>query len=405
MEYENHTYGAIFDFDEKGIERGEKNKREVEHSSRKEELTSAQKEKEPRREKRDKEASSPRKEKESKSPRKEKDSTRKEKDASPRKEREKDNNQRKEKEHSPQRGRDRSRAKPVEVGGGEPPTLPHRPVLRRLSERRKELAEALPQSSQGARQKVRRTSRRSSSLGPLLEGAFGDLGASTLSLESLDSNPRQAVPKAERGLGGVIPRRHGPLPPAPSGAEPSVGPPSPTHPLLGSPPRNMNELPPGVRPPPYHPLASLSHPPAPPGASPFPPMIPLPGLTCQLSIPPGLPLGPPGPPREAGADVRPPELSLREQQMLHLRQEIQHPAGVRLQLRKKDVQTSLALGDLFGCVWVLGWKQREYPVLYSAFHMGDQVRLTISINLLPHQCITADCEFEYSSLLAHSLAQ
>jgi hypothetical protein len=33
----------------------------------------------------------------------------------------------------------------------------------------------------------------------------------------------------------------------------------------------------------------------------------------------------------------------------------------------------LALGDLFGCVWVLGWKQREYPVLYNAFHMGDQV--------------------------------
>jgi hypothetical protein len=96
-------------------------------------------------------------------------------------------------------------------------------------------------------------------------------------------------------------------------------------------------------------------------------MIPLPGLTCQLSMPPGL--LPPAAPREPGERVP----SLREQQVLHLRQEISHPAGVRLQLRKKDVQTSLALGDLFGCVWVLGWRQREYPVLYNAFHMGDQI--------------------------------
>ena len=279
------------------------------------------------------------------------------------------------KETSPRRGRERSKAKQGGPVVADPaPPLPHRPVLRRLSERRRELAEAVPQASQGARQKVRRTSRRSSSLGPLLEGGLGDLGASTLSLESLDSNPRQAVPKSERGLGGAIPRRQGPLPAAPG--EP--GPPSPTHPLLGSPPRNMNELPPGIRPPPYHPLASMGHgaPPhgAPPSAnSPFPPMIPLPGLTCQLSIPPGLPL-PPGPPRESGAEPPRPERSLREQQVFHLRQEISHPAGVRLQLRKKDVQTSLALGDLFGCVWVLGWKQREYPVLYNAFHMGDQVQ-------------------------------
>ena len=71
-------------------------------------------------------------------------------------------------------------------------------MLRRLSERRRELAEAVPHTAQGARQKVRRTSRRSLSLGTLLEGGLGDLGVSTLSLESLDSNPRQAVPKAER---------------------------------------------------------------------------------------------------------------------------------------------------------------------------------------------------------------
>ena len=361
MEYENHTYGAIFDFDEKTIERGEKNKGESEGSPRKEKDSSASQ----------KDSSTPRKEKESSSPRKEKDSL------SPRKEKESSSTPRKEKdssrkETSPRRGRERSKAKQATDPA---PPLPHRPVLRRLSERRRELAEAVPQaSSQGARQKVRRTSRRSSSLGPLLEGGLGDLGASTLSLESLDSNPRQAVPKSERGLGGAIPRRQGPLPPAPAGVGGETGPPSPTHPLVGSPPRNMNELPPGIRPPPYHPLASMGHPAPPPPAanSPFPPMIPLPGLTCQLSIPPGLPL-PPGPPRESGAEPPRPERSLREQQVFHLRQEISHPAGVRLQLRKKDVQTSLALGDLFGCVWVLGWKQREYPVLYNAFHMGDQV--------------------------------
>ena len=363
VEYENHTYGAIFDFDEKTIERGEKSKGEADGYSRKEKDVAATQ----------KESSSPRKEKESNSPRKEKDAPRKEKESSSRKE--KETSPRKEKETSPRRGRDRHKAKQGSATGPDPgPPLPHRPVLRRLSERRRELAEAVPHASQGARQKVRRSSRRSSSLGPLLEGGLGDMGASTLSLESLDSNPRQAVPKSERGLGGAIPRRQGPLPPAP-GVDTTVGPPSPTHPLVGSPPRNMNELPPGIRPPPYHPLASIGpHAPPPPAAnSPFPPMIPLPGLTCQLSIPPGLPL-PPGPPRDPGGEPRP-ERSLREQQVFHLRQEISHPAGVRLQLRKKDVQTSLALGDLFGCVWVLGWKQREYPVLYNAFHMGDQVAL------------------------------
>lgn len=58
---------------------------------------------------------------------------------------------------------------------------------------------------------------------------------------------------------------------------------------------------------------------------------------------------------------------------MRLRQEVAHPAGVRLQLRKKDCFHSLALVDLFGCVWVAGWKQREYPVLFNAFHIGDQI--------------------------------
>ena len=118
-------------------------------------------------------------------------------------------------------------------------------------------------------------------------------------------------------------------------------------------------------------------------------MIPLPGLMCQLSSAPG-PLPPPPPvslPPGAGPPVQPEDRdradrqqgpgghgrSHREQQVIRLRQEISHPAGVRLQLRKKDVQSSLALVDLFGCVWVVGWKQRDYPVLYNAFHIGDQI--------------------------------
>ena len=245
VEYENHTYGAIFDFDEKNIEKGEKSKSEVESSQRKDkESAGSHKEKDLSTTKKEKDSNSPRKEKDSAAPRKEKESS-----STPRKEKDsmwKESSSRK--EQSPRRGRERSKARSG-GGVGEPPPLPHRPVLRRLSERRRELAEG----GQGGRGKVRRSSRRSSSLGPLLEGGLGDLGASTLSLESIDSNPRQAVPKAERGL-GAVPRRQGPPPPAPAGGV-EAGPPSPTHPLLGSPPRNMADLPPGIRPPPYHPLA------------------------------------------------------------------------------------------------------------------------------------------------------
>ena len=313
VDYENHTYGAIFDFDEKTLgspSRGEKEKSRAGVRS-----------------------GSPRKEGGGK-------------------------------EGSPRRGRERERARQV-ARPEEPPPLPDRPVLRRLSERRKELLEGRTANIQ---QKIRRKSRRSSSLGPLLDGnilAGGELGASTLSLESVDSNsnPRQAALKSDRSL-GAIPRRH--LQPPPRHGEGGEA----AAPNLGShgEPRNINELPPGVRPPPYHPLASINHPshPPPAGAA-FPPMIPLPGLTCQLSMPPGLSL-PPVTPEERGA-----ARSHREQQVVRLRQEISHPAGVRLQLRKKDVQSSLALVDLFGCVWVVGWKQRDYPVLYNAFHIGDQI--------------------------------
>lgn len=42
-------------------------------------------------------------------------------------------------------------------------------------------------------------------------------------------------------------------------------------------------------------------------------------------------------------------------------------------LRKRDCQGSLALVEFFGCLWVAGWRQRDYPVLYNAFHIGDQI--------------------------------
>ena len=59
--------------------------------------------------------------------------------------------------------------------------------------------------------------------------------------------------------------------------------------------------------------------------------------------------------------------------LFRLRQEIAHPAGVRLTLRKRDCQNSLALVEIFGCLWVAGWKQRDYPILFNAFHVGDQI--------------------------------
>lgn len=45
------------------------------------------------------------------------------------------------------------------------------------------------------------------------------------------------------------------------------------------------------------------------------------------------------------------KLTLREQQVLQLRQEMNHPGGVRLTLRKKDCLGSIALVDALGFVW------------------------------------------------------
>ncbi len=238
------------------------------------------------------------------------------------------------------RGRERtSRTSAVNIGAADnnpPPSLPERPValFRRLSERRQEAGPPTENSSRphplsaasnnahssnnnnnsnsnnhSKGNKIRRKSRRSSSLGPFLDrassqpmGAEGGVGASTLSLESVDSNPRQAVPRAEgRYLGGAVPRR--PLLHPASYSRPvdaGAGPPGPHEPgvaaghLLSSPSRALNELGgvPGLRPPFYHHPLGAAHSgaapsPAAAAGTAFPPMVPLPGLTCQLSIPPG----------------------------------------------------------------------------------------------------------------------
>lgn len=67
--------------------------------------------------------------------------------------------------------------------------------------------------------------------------------------------------------------------------------------------------------------------------------------------------------------------------MLRLRQEIAHPSGVRLTLRKRDCQNSMALVEIFNCLWVAGWKQRDYPVLYNGFHIGDQIVSVGGVNV------------------------
>merc|ERR1719376_1668689 len=116
----------------------------------------------------------------------------------------------------------------------------------------------------------------------------------TNSLESIDSNPRQAVAKSyeKRGDPQAAMRvmraaaSHGhprrpplPVPVANSPQDLSTSPPSNTaHPGLSGGHR------PHPPPPPHHPLASLQGSGGPPPVHHYPPHIPLPGLTCQLSL-------------------------------------------------------------------------------------------------------------------------
>ncbi|KAK7068819.1 hypothetical protein SK128_026478 [Halocaridina rubra] len=66
-------------------------------------------------------------------------------------------------------------------------------------------------------------------------------------------------------------------------------------------------------------------------------------------------------------------MSLREQQVIRLQREINHQAGVRLTLRKKDCINSVAFVNVFNHVYVAGWKQREHPYLHNTFHIGDRL--------------------------------
>ncbi|KAJ8683801.1 hypothetical protein QAD02_019593 [Eretmocerus hayati] len=67
------------------------------------------------------------------------------------------------------------------------------------------------------------------------------------------------------------------------------------------------------------------------------------------------------------------QLTLREQQVLQLRKEMSHPAGVRLKLGRRDCKDSIAFVDCFGAVWVAGWKHKDHPLLYNVLHIGDLV--------------------------------
>lgn len=217
--------------------------------------------------------------------------------------------------------------------------IPKNGLFRRQSEKAHPVSSKISSDkSYNIQQRIRRKSQRSSSLGPLLDGqTFGGINR-TNSLESIDSNPRQAVAKSDRAHGTLVPKR--PLMP------------------------NQHHF---VSPPPG-----------------MPPHIPLPGLMCQFTIPQALsssadPISSPPPSSSSGQHQTQQQSPLREQQVLRLRQEIVHASGVRLLLRRRDCHNSIALVELFGRIWVAGWKQREFPILYNAFHIGDQVHTVISL--------------------------
>ncbi|XP_050521692.1 uncharacterized protein LOC126894609 [Daktulosphaira vitifoliae] len=83
--------------------------------------------------------------------------------------------------------------------------------------------------------------------------------------------------------------------------------------------------------------------------------------------------------------LSPSRLTVREKQVLQLRREMSHPAGVRLQLRRKDCINTIAFVDVFQTVWIAGWKQKEHPMLHNALHIGDQL---LSVAGKPVTCST-----------------
>ncbi|GAU91480.1 hypothetical protein RvY_03720 [Ramazzottius varieornatus] len=74
-------------------------------------------------------------------------------------------------------------------------------------------------------------------------------------------------------------------------------------------------------------------------------------------------------------------LTLRQQQVEKLKQEMLQPEGVRVRIKRTDCLDALALVDCFGCVWVAGWKQDEQPHFHSLFHLGDQIHSVNGISV------------------------
>lgn len=222
------------------------------------------------------------------------------------------------------------------------------------------------------------------------------------SYEAIFSNPPVRQPVAQRLL-PEIPVLPAPLPPPPpvvrTGAGPrlrrtvSAGGPDPQQqqqqvrpivPLLlpAAPARRRDGLVLLPRPPPIFVPAPVRH--AGPGGSPlFRPVQP-----HASALQPVL-----GSNHGGGTDAG---FSLKERQVARLRMEMQHPAGVRIVLKRKDCINTIALVDALGAVWyfanqglfpfrgkifkikfvyyrVAGWRQKEKPLLYNVFHIGDQI--------------------------------
>lgn len=98
---------------------------------------------------------------------------------------------------------------------------------------------------------------------------------------------------------------------------------------------------------------------------------------------------------------------------------MKHPSGVRLQLRRKDCISSIALVDAMNLVWleikqfffkamflclvfrVCGWKQKEHPMLYNALHIGDQLisieGVSVSSASDAHKILRSNCFSLYVS--------
>ncbi|KAG5672656.1 hypothetical protein PVAND_002768 [Polypedilum vanderplanki] len=78
------------------------------------------------------------------------------------------------------------------------------------------------------------------------------------------------------------------------------------------------------------------------------------------------------------------KLSLREQQVLQLKHEIN--TEIRFRLRKKDCVDAIAFASYSGCLWIAGFKPN--PQLY-VFHIGDQL---VAINNIANIKSPADAQ-------------